>query len=92
MQPQTPPYAAYQCLDKKGADFTLTIDDAVARCLAAHGVPERARVEARFRAPVLLPGTVTYAADGERFELRGSGGRVHVSGTVSDLGAADGAS
>ena len=64
----------------------------VARCLAAHGVPERARVEARFRAPVLLPGTVTYAADGERFELRGSGGRVHVSGTVSGLGAADGSS
>ncbi|MGW1751918.1 MaoC/PaaZ C-terminal domain-containing protein [Streptomyces sp. NPDC002092] len=64
----------------------------VARCLAAHGVPERARVQARFRAPVLLPGTVTYAADGERFELRGSGGRVHVSGGVSGLGAAGGAS
>ncbi|MFF4362290.1 MaoC family dehydratase [Streptomyces sp. NPDC001604] len=64
----------------------------VARCLAAHGVPERARVEARFRAPVLLPGTVTYAADGERFELRGSGGRVHVSGSVSGLGAADASS
>ena len=64
----------------------------VARCLAAHGVPERARVEAQFRAPVLLPGTVTYAADGERFELRGSGSRVHVSGSVSGLGAADAAS
>ncbi|MGW2569763.1 MaoC family dehydratase [Streptomyces sp. NPDC001537] len=63
-----------------------------ARCLAAHGVPQRARVEARFRAPVLLPGTVTYAEDGERFELRGSGGRVHVSGSVSGLGATDGAS
>ncbi|MER6417655.1 MaoC/PaaZ C-terminal domain-containing protein [Streptomyces sp. NPDC001137] len=64
----------------------------VARCLAAHGVPQRARVEAQFRAPVLLPGTVTYAADGELFELRGSGGRVHVSGSVSDLAAADAAS
>ncbi|WP_405870311.1 MaoC family dehydratase [Streptomyces sp. NBC_00005] len=54
----------------------------VARCLAAHGTPERARVEAEFRAPVLLPGTVTYAADSGRFELRGSGDRVHVSGRV----------
>ncbi|WP_328439112.1 MaoC/PaaZ C-terminal domain-containing protein [Streptomyces sp. NBC_00444] len=53
----------------------------VARCLAAHGVPERALVQAQFKAPVLLPGTVTYAADGERFELRG-GDRTHVSGAV----------
>ncbi|MFR0358955.1 MaoC family dehydratase [Streptomyces sediminimaris] len=56
-----------------------------ARCLAAHGAPERVRVRAEFRAPVLLPGTVTYAADGGRFELRG-GERVHVSGVVEDLG------
>lgn len=56
-----------------------------ARCLAAHGTPERARVEAEFRAPVLLPGTVTYAADGGRFELRGEE-RVHVSGVVEELG------
>ncbi|MFJ9540592.1 MaoC/PaaZ C-terminal domain-containing protein [Streptomyces sp. NPDC101225] len=56
-----------------------------ARCLAAHGAPERTRVEAEFRAPVLLPGTVTYAAQGGRFELRG-GPRVHVSGVVEDLG------
>ncbi|MFG2790582.1 MaoC family dehydratase [Streptomyces sp. NPDC048419] len=55
-----------------------------ARCLAAHGAPERARVQAEFRAPVLLPGTVTYAAHGGRFELRG-GERVHVSGVVEDL-------
>ncbi|WP_053752901.1 MaoC family dehydratase [Streptomyces sp. MMG1533] len=53
----------------------------VARCLAAHGAPQAALVRAEFRAPVLLPGTVTYAADGERFELRG-GSRVHVSGGV----------
>ncbi|MEU5096849.1 MaoC family dehydratase [Streptomyces sp. NPDC020996] len=53
----------------------------VARCLAAHGTPESVRVRAGFRAPVLLPGTVTYAADGARFELR-SGDRVHVSGRV----------
>ncbi|MGP4009572.1 MaoC family dehydratase [Streptomyces sp. 4N124] len=53
----------------------------VARCLAAHGVPERALVRAQFKAPVLLPGTVTYAAEGDRFELR-SGDRTQVSGTV----------
>ncbi|MFG2555342.1 MaoC family dehydratase [Streptomyces sp. NPDC048581] len=56
----------------------------VARCLAAHGVPERARVDAWFRAPVLLPGTVTYAAEGGRFELRG-GERVHLAGEVYPL-------
>ncbi|MFF1439542.1 MaoC family dehydratase [Streptomyces sp. NPDC058295] len=59
----------------------------VARCLAAHGTPQAVRVRAEFRAPVLLPGTVTFAADGERFELRGPGesGRVHVSGRVNPL-------
>jgi acyl dehydratase len=56
----------------------------VARCLAAHGVPERTRVRARFRAPVLLPGRVTYAAQSGRFELRG-GDRVHVTGGVYPL-------
>ncbi|MFF4210797.1 MaoC/PaaZ C-terminal domain-containing protein [Streptomyces sp. NPDC001796] len=58
----------------------------VARCLAAHGTPQRTTVTARFRAPVLLPGTVTYAADGERFELRG-GDQVHVQGEVRPLTA-----
>ncbi|SDN09848.1 MaoC like domain-containing protein [Streptomyces sp. cf386] len=57
----------------------------VARCLAAHGVPERARVDARFRAPVLLPGAVTYAAEGGRFELRGGGEHVHLAGEVYPL-------
>lgn len=62
----------------------------VARCLAAHGVPPAVRVRAEFRAPVLLPGTVVLAADGSRFELRGTGeaGRVHVSGRVDPLGEA----
>ncbi|KUM89190.1 MULTISPECIES: MaoC family dehydratase [Streptomyces] len=55
-----------------------------ARCLAAHGTPQAVLVRAEFRAPVLLPGTVTYAADGERFELCG-GDRVHVSGGVHPL-------
>ncbi|MER7179977.1 MaoC/PaaZ C-terminal domain-containing protein [Streptomyces hyaluromycini] len=54
----------------------------VARCLAAHGVPAAAEVRAEFRAPVLLPGTVEYAAEGGRFQLR-SGDRVHVEGIVS---------
>ena len=57
----------------------------VARCLAAHGAPQRVRVRAEFRAPVLLPGTVTYAARDGRFELLGNGGRLHVSGVVDDL-------
>ncbi|ELS55388.1 MaoC family dehydratase [Streptomyces viridochromogenes] len=56
----------------------------VARCLAAHGTPEAVLVRARFRAPVLLPGTVTYAAEGGRFELRG-GDRVHLAGEVYPL-------
>ncbi|MFF4034756.1 MaoC family dehydratase [Streptomyces sviceus] len=55
-----------------------------ARCLAAHGTPQAVLVRAEFRAPVLLPGTVAYAADGERFELCG-GDRVHVSGGVYPL-------
>ncbi|GAA2281963.1 MaoC/PaaZ C-terminal domain-containing protein [Streptomyces atrovirens] len=57
----------------------------VARCLAAHGTPDAVEVRADFRAPVLLPGTVTYAAEGGRFELRGGGDRVHVTGEVSPL-------
>ncbi|MDX3747880.1 MaoC family dehydratase [Streptomyces sp. AK08-02] len=53
-----------------------------ARCLAAHGTPESALVRTDFRAPVLLPGTVEYGADGYgNFELRG-GGRVHLRGEV----------
>ncbi|MEU4653211.1 MaoC/PaaZ C-terminal domain-containing protein [Streptomyces sp. NPDC023723] len=54
----------------------------VARCLAEHGTPEAVTVRAEFRAPVLLPGTVTYGARGGRFELRGPDGRLHLSGEV----------
>ncbi|MET8244547.1 MaoC/PaaZ C-terminal domain-containing protein [Streptomyces sp. NPDC005202] len=59
----------------------------VARCLAAHGAPQAALVRAEFRAPVLLPGTVTYATDGiGRFELRDArGDRVHLVGEVLPL-------
>ncbi|WP_338782324.1 MaoC/PaaZ C-terminal domain-containing protein [Streptomyces sp. DG1A-41] len=54
----------------------------VARCLAAHGTPDSCHVRAQFRAPVLLPGTVTYAAEDGRFELRGREDRIHVTGDV----------
>lgn len=55
----------------------------VARCLAAHGTPDSCHVRADFRAPVLLPGTVIYAADDHgRFALRGRGDRLHVTGEV----------
>ncbi|MFF7264886.1 MaoC family dehydratase [Streptomyces sp. NPDC008159] len=64
----------------------------VARCLAEHGTPPAALVRAEFRAPVPLPSTVTYAADGRPagdFELRGTdrkgGPRVHVAGSVYPL-------
>ncbi|MFD3315878.1 MaoC/PaaZ C-terminal domain-containing protein [Streptomyces sp. NPDC058694] len=54
----------------------------VARCLAEHGTPQVAVVRAEFRAPVLLPGTVSYGAEGAAFELRGAGGRLHLAGEV----------
>jgi acyl dehydratase len=57
----------------------------VARCLAAHGTPSAVLVRADFRAPVLLPGAVTYAAANGLFELRGGDGRVHVAGGVYPL-------
>ncbi|WP_406095818.1 MaoC/PaaZ C-terminal domain-containing protein [Streptomyces sp. NBC_01013] len=56
----------------------------VARCLAEAPQPHLIRsVRADFRAPVLLPGTVTYASDGDTFGLRGDGGRVHLTGTTA---------
>ncbi|MEU4049212.1 MaoC/PaaZ C-terminal domain-containing protein [Streptomyces olivaceus] len=61
----------------------------VARCLAEHGTPDAAAVRARFRAPVQLPGTVTYGAGDGRFEMRGGDGRrLHVSGEVGPYPAA----
>lgn len=56
----------------------------VARCLAEAPQPHLIRsVRADFKAPVLLPGTVTYASDGAAFGLRGDGGRVHLTGTTA---------
>lgn len=55
----------------------------VARCLAQTPRPDLIHtVRADFRAPVLLPGTVTYACEGAAFELRG-GERVHLTGTAT---------
>ncbi|MFF4247520.1 MaoC/PaaZ C-terminal domain-containing protein [Streptomyces sp. NPDC001822] len=60
----------------------------VARCLAqesGHGPGDSGRirsVRADFRAPVLLPATVTYAASGPDFEVR-DGSRVHLTGRLS---------
>ncbi|MBL3665256.1 hypothetical protein JL475_04395 [Streptomyces sp. M2CJ-2] len=54
----------------------------VARCLAAHGLPEAVVVRAEFKAPVLLPGAVTYGAQDGRFELCGPGDRLHLTGEV----------
>ncbi|MFF6908815.1 MaoC family dehydratase [Streptomyces sp. NPDC012389] len=63
----------------------------VARCLAeGEGRPggqsgELRTVQAEFKAPVLLPATVTYAADpaGNAFALRSASGRVHLTGAVT---------
>ncbi|MDI3422461.1 MaoC family dehydratase [Streptomyces luteolus] len=55
----------------------------VARCLSEYGVEGSVRLRAEFRAPVLLPGRVAYGVEGERFELRGAGEKVHLSGAVS---------
>ncbi|QDQ13019.1 MaoC/PaaZ C-terminal domain-containing protein [Streptomyces spectabilis] len=59
-----------------------------ARCLAEYGGPgtEPVRVTAEFRAPVLLPATVTYGRQGQDFELRDSTGRPHLRGRVEPLG------
>ncbi|WP_371527860.1 MaoC/PaaZ C-terminal domain-containing protein [Streptomyces sp. NBC_01283] len=58
----------------------------VARCLAEYGTPESAYVQADFKAPVLLPGTVTYAADGPDFQLRDArSGTTHITGTLRPL-------
>ncbi|HWU08130.1 MAG TPA: MaoC/PaaZ C-terminal domain-containing protein [Streptomyces sp.] len=61
----------------------------VARCLAEAGTgdgagePRRIRsVRADFKAPVLLPATVTYAAAGAAFQVR-SGSRVHLTGSAA---------
>ncbi|MBO1337774.1 MaoC family dehydratase [Streptomyces sp. VRA16 Mangrove soil] len=58
----------------------------VARCLAEFGAAGPVRVQTRFKAPVLLPGTVVYAAEGPAFALRAArGDRVHVTGEVTPL-------
>ncbi|MFD4652818.1 MaoC/PaaZ C-terminal domain-containing protein [Streptomyces sp. NBC_01474] len=56
----------------------------VARCLAEHGAEGEVQVRAAFKAPVLLPATVTYASRGPAFELRSA--RTHVTGEVLRAG------
>ncbi|WP_328861429.1 MaoC family dehydratase [Streptomyces sp. NBC_00306] len=57
-----------------------------ARCLAESASPQLTAASAEFRAPVLLPASVTYAAEpagsGTAFQLR-SGDRIHLSGRTS---------
>ncbi|MCX4771843.1 MaoC/PaaZ C-terminal domain-containing protein [Streptomyces sp. NBC_01285] len=59
----------------------------VARCLAEAPRPHLIHtVRADFKAPVLLPGTVTYASDGTGFQLRDGSGdneRIHLTGTAA---------
>ncbi|MET8684293.1 MaoC/PaaZ C-terminal domain-containing protein [Streptomyces sp. NPDC004732] len=59
-----------------------------ARCLAEQGTPTHARVE--FRAPVLLPSTVTYSSAPQSgnnrpttFELHSAQGRLHLTGATT---------
>ncbi|MGX1883638.1 MaoC family dehydratase [Streptomyces sp. NPDC055287] len=54
-----------------------------ARCVAELDPADATHVRADFRAPVLLPATVTYAAAGDAFQLRGRDGRLHLAGTRS---------
>ncbi|MCX4731447.1 MaoC/PaaZ C-terminal domain-containing protein [Streptomyces sp. NBC_01363] len=64
----------------------------VARCLAESPRPDEVHwVRADFKAPVLLPATVTYAADATGFQLRGTG-RVHLTGRTGSAAARDGRS
>ncbi|MET7619857.1 MaoC/PaaZ C-terminal domain-containing protein [Streptomyces sp. NPDC005408] len=53
-----------------------------ARCLAEADMSQVTFVRADFKAPVLLPGTVTYAADGDAFQLRSSE-RIHLAGRTA---------
>ncbi|MEU7583846.1 MaoC/PaaZ C-terminal domain-containing protein [Streptomyces sp. NPDC041068] len=61
----------------------------VARCLAQHSADDPAHVHAHvhahaeFKAPILLPATVTYGSQGTTFELRGTKGQLHIRGEVT---------
>ncbi|MFD6327502.1 hypothetical protein ACFWOL_32840 [Streptomyces sp. NPDC058442] len=59
-------------------DPTRAFYDAIAEDYAGEAVV----VHAEFEAPVLLPGAVTYGAQEGRFELRGPGDRLHLTGEV----------
>ncbi|MET8470129.1 MaoC/PaaZ C-terminal domain-containing protein [Streptomyces sp. NPDC006422] len=58
----------------------------VARGLAEYRAHGPVHVQAAFKAPVLLPGEVVYAAEGPAFELRSAdGARTHLTGEVHGL-------
>ncbi|WP_405562160.1 MaoC family dehydratase [Streptomyces sp. NBC_01180] len=58
-----------------------------ARCLAAAEAPEVVHVRVEFRAPVLLPGTVTYVGGAGAFQVLSQGAdgaeRIHLTGVVT---------
>ncbi|QNS04773.1 MaoC/PaaZ C-terminal domain-containing protein [Streptomyces xanthii] len=57
-----------------------------ARCLAEHGARGPVQVRAAFKAPVLLPGTVAYAAKDDTFALRSAkNDHLHLTGEVTPL-------
>lgn len=55
-----------------------------ARALAAleGRLPERFTVEAAFKRPILLPGTVQFAAAGDQFAVRSKDGTPHLEGSI----------
>ncbi|MFD4634240.1 MaoC family dehydratase [Streptomyces sp. NPDC058284] len=56
-----------------------------ARCLAENGAQGAVRVRAEFKAPVLLPSTVTYTARDHTFELHDPRtGKPHLTGETSE--------
>lgn len=59
-------------------DATRAFYDAIAEDYAGEAVV----LHAGFKAPVLLPGSVTYGAQDGCFELRGPGDRLHPTGEV----------
>jgi hypothetical protein len=55
-----------------------------ARCIAALDLPGAFAIDVEFRRPILLPGRVTFAADGHGFEVRDAeDGTPHLEGTVT---------
>jgi acyl dehydratase len=56
-----------------------------ARALAALELPGSVSVDVHFRRPILLPATVEFATQDERFAVRGSDGTPHLDGLLRPL-------